>query len=205
MIKWAEFKKISDLVFAQFRVGSFDSLLLDPVGQSLWVRYNYANKACLKANRWEADRCCANSSNLTWLWGSIFSWPVNCPHEQISGPQVHWDYRPFRSSLGRCIHPAPAWKYSSSCQWSSACRSVTHHNRKTIAPVLYTSAHNYVNSMDGATEAVLLTGSHFPMSPVCSHPSLSSASAVFSGSFRYPWNTFVPLMHTYKEFFLVLY
>lgn len=40
---------------------------------------------------------------------------------------------------------------------------------------------------------ILLTGSHLPTSPVCSHPSRSIASAVFSGSPRYPWNTFGPL------------
>lgn len=124
----------------------------------------------------------------------INSWPVNCPREQISGPLVDWDYRPFRSSLGRCIHPAPSWKYSSSCQWSSACRSAT-----MTASVLHTSAHNCINSIQRAVVSVLLTGSHFPMSPVCSHPSSSSASAVFSGSFRYPLNTFGPLTHTYKE------
>lgn len=44
-----------------------------------------------------------------------------------------------------------------------------------------------------------LTGSHLPMSPVCSHPSLSRASAVFSGSFKYPWNTFGPFTHTWSR------
>lgn len=37
------------------------------------------------------------------------------------------------------------------------------------------------------------------MSPVCSHPSLSRASAVFSGSFKYPWNTFGPFTHTWSR------
>ncbi len=45
---------------------------------------------------------------------------------------------------------------------------------------------------------LVLTGSHFPMSPVWSQPSLSRASAVFSGSFKYPLNTFLPLMQTWK-------
>lgn len=44
-----------------------------------------------------------------------------------------------------------------------------------------------------------LTGSHLPMSPVCSQPSLSRASAVFSGSFRYPMNTFLPLIQTWEN------
>lgn len=44
-----------------------------------------------------------------------------------------------------------------------------------------------------------LTGSHLPISPVCSHPSLSIASAVFSGSLRYPRNTFFPLTQTWNE------
>lgn len=70
-------------------------------------------------------------TNLT-----VTSWPVNCRREQISGPLVRWDYRSFRSSLGRCILPAPSWKYSSSCQWSSACRSATNQERKdNAAPV----------------------------------------------------------------------
>lgn len=50
-----------------------------------------------------------------------------------------------------------------------------------------------------ANESALPTGSHFPMSPVCSHPSSSSTSSVFSGSFRYPMNTFGPLMQTCEE------
>lgn len=54
-------------------------------------------------------------------------------------------------------------------------------------------------SVEPFSPSVVLTGSHFPMSPVCSHPSWSRASAVFSGSFRYPWNTFGPLTHTWTE------
>lgn len=61
MMKWAEFLKKSDLVFAQFRVGSFNSFLLHPLRQNLWVRYDYGNKARLKIHRWEADQCRSNS------------------------------------------------------------------------------------------------------------------------------------------------
>lgn len=47
--------------------------------------------------------------------------------------------------------------------------------------------------------AGLFTGSHFPTSPVWSQPSSSKASAVLSGSFKYPLNTLLPLIQTWEE------
>ena len=44
-------------------------------------------------------------------------------------------------------------------------------------------------------------GSHVPMSPVWSHPSLSSDSAVFSSSFKYPLNKLGPLAQIYQKLF----
>lgn len=127
--------------------------------------------------------------------------PVSCHHEQISGPLDHWDCRHFLFSRGRCILLVPAWKCAFFCQWSSGCHSTTNKERKAlklryrfyVTKQIYPRCQLMVSS---ALQTVLLTGSHFPMSPVCSHPSWSIASAVFSGSFRYPWNTFGPLTHT---------
>lgn len=121
--------------------------------------------------------------------------PVSCHREQISEPLHHCDYTRFLFSRGRCIHLVPAWICASFCQWSSECHSALNQKRK----VTWHKGCSWgcaATLLDSSQCHVVLTGSHFPMSPVCSHPSLSIASAVLSGSFRYPWNTFGPLTHT---------
>lgn len=169
----------SHLVFTQFRVGPLDAFLLEPHGEEVRVGHHDTHEARLKRSGGKGRLTHAGAENqgFKYLYGSYLqAFAVDKYLGHGVAQSVHG-----LNLLRRNVFPLCQLEdvLLPVCDLQSAVLKQYRNNQSATSLLPAAGVH-----CQPSASRALLTGSHFPTSPVCSQPSLSRASAVLSGSFR---------------------